>query len=133
MTKTAGWVMVSMALVGASLALGCGPEERMDVRPYTDSAGRSCNVDLEDISQTASCDVDPSTVVTCAGSEEPSFVLDDGFDFDTDIWTLRSCSACIDRPARMTYIRDCATVECVEDADCLKTPYTCRGGLCQHE
>lgn len=133
MTRATGWILVSVAIAGTSLGLGCGPEDRSDVRPYTDSAGRSCNVDLGDISQTATCDVDASTLITCETGREAGIVLDDDFDFDAEIWTLRSCTACIDRSARMTYIGDCATVDCVEDADCLKTSYSCRAGLCQHE
>ncbi|MGE0791349.1 MAG: hypothetical protein AB7S26_37085 [Sandaracinaceae bacterium] len=123
-----------VAALAALLALpACEEGEPADVRPYTDSAGRSCNVDLNDISGTAMCDVDASTLISCDGAQEPGIVTQDDFDFDTMIWTLESCTGCIDRAAHQTFIGDCANIECTLDADCLYLQYTCRGGICQHE
>ena len=60
-------------------------------------------------------------------------MLDDDYDFETEIWTLRSCGACIDRAARTTYTdsASCATVDCDTDLDCLHERYTCTGGVCR--
>ncbi len=133
MKTTIGIVVLGVSVMAAVGSIGCGEEDASDVRPYTDTAGRSCNVDLEDISMTATCDVAPSSLISCEAEREAAIVVDDGYDSDTRIWTLRSCTACIDRPARRTYVGDCALVECVEDADCMKANYMCRGGACEHD
>lgn len=101
---------------------------------YVDSAGRSCTVDTYDISATASCDVDPSALVTCEAGHEPAIVVDQDYDFETMIWTLRSCGACVDRAERMTYLGvgdTCANVTCETDADCVYERFTCESGTCR--
>ncbi|MBX3273691.1 MAG: hypothetical protein KF729_25730 [Sandaracinaceae bacterium] len=118
------------------LHAGCETDEPTDVQSYTDSAGRSCSVDLADITLVASCDADPGALVSCEVGQEPAFVLHDDYDFDTMITTRRSCPACIDRAARMTYVASsCATVQCTADADCLNRdgdvrPFPCAAGIC---
>ena len=78
---------------------------------------------------------DASALVTCEAGQEPVFVLHDDYDFETMIYTRQSCTGCIDRAARMTYIGTCANVECTTDDDCLNrdgdvTPFACTGGTC---
>jgi hypothetical protein len=124
----------------ASLALltvmaGCEEGQPSEVQSYTDTAGRSCTVDLADISLTATCDADPSALAMCTGGQEAGFVMSDDYDFETMISTRRSCAACIDRAARETYIGECANVECTTDADCLNRdgdvrPFECSSGTC---
>ncbi|WP_236518932.1 hypothetical protein [Sandaracinus amylolyticus] len=60
-----------------------------DVRSYTDSAGRSCTVDRFDISYTATCDADPTSVVTCTDSPSCATV-----DCETDLDCLHDRYAC---------------------------------------
>lgn len=123
------------ALVSAVAIAGCEGGDS-EVASYTDAAGRSCTVDLSDISLTATCDVDPSTLVSCGGTNEPAFVLSDDYDFDTMIYTRESCTACVDREAHQTLIVDCATVDCTTDDDCLNRdgdlhPFACSSGVCR--
>lgn len=124
---------VLAALVASAAWAGCEGGQPSEVVSYTDTAGRSCTVDLSDISLTATCDAEP--ISTCPAGQEGGFVLHDDFDFDTDISTRQSCTACIDRAASMTFIGDCANVECTTDADCLNregdvVPFVCTGGTC---
>lgn len=126
-------VLVSL-LVGGAVA-GCGGDEPSEVVSYTDNAGRSCTIDLAEISRTATCDVDPSTLVSCEGTEA-AIVLSDDYDFDTMIYTRESCTACVDREAHQTLIVDCATVDCTTDDDCLNRdgdlhPFACSSGVCR--
>lgn len=119
-------------LLGGAFA-GCEGGGPSEVVSYTDSAGRSCTVDLADISRTATCDAEPG--LTCPDGQEAAFVLSDDYDFDTMIYTRESCTACIDRAAHETFIDSCVTVECATDDDCLNrdgdiVPYACAGGVC---
>lgn len=131
--------LAGAAVLLATMLAGCETEGPSDVRSYTDSAGRSCTVDISDISLTATCDADPSALVSCEADQEPAFVVNQDYDFDTRIYTLRSCAACVDRAAQTTYVGDaCATVECTTDDDCLNhegssNPYTCTGGICTND
>jgi len=124
------------ALLLSAAYAGCEEGPPSEIQSYTDSAGRSCSVDLADISLTATCDADPSALVSCDSGQEPGFVLHDDYDFDTMIYTRRSCAACIDREAHQTFIGDsCATVECETDDDCLNRdgdvrPFACSSGVC---
>jgi hypothetical protein len=137
MTDPMRFSAVCAALVFSAAALGCEVDDGSDVQSYTDSAGRSCTVDLGDISLTATCDADASGLIAC-DTGEPGFVLYDDYDFETMISTRESCTACIDRAAHMTYIGDsCATVECATDLDCLNRegdvrPFVCTGGICRN-
>lgn len=127
--------LASLALVlTLSLAPGCEGDAPADIHSYVDSAGRSCTVDANDISGTASCDADPGALVTCEAGKDPVFTLDDDYDFTTHVWTLRSCAGCIDRPNHTTGIESstCASVTCSADADCIRGSYACTSGLCQH-
>lgn len=127
-----GWM--ALALAGALFgALGCADEEPVDIRPYTDSAGRSCNVDVHDVSGTATCDADASALITCDTGQDAEFVINDDYDFDVMIWTLESCTGCVDREARQTFIGVCANIECVSDTDCVRDNYMCNGGICTHD
>lgn len=124
-----------MAALIASVAwAGCEEEgPPSEVVSYTDTAGRSCTVDLAEISRTATCDAEP--ISTCSGGQEGGFVLHDSYDFDTEITTRQSCTACIDREASTTFIGECANVECTTDADCLNRdgdvrPFVCTSGTC---
>jgi hypothetical protein len=121
--------IVSLVLAGA--IAGCEGDDAAVIESYVDSAGRSCTVDLHDISQTATCDVAPTA--TCEAGQEPAIVVDDDYDFETMIYTLESCEACVDREERMTYIGfdACANVTCETDDDCLYDRYTCTGGICR--
>ena len=125
------------ALLLASALAACEEEGYSEVVSYTDSAGRSCTVDLADISLTATCDADPSAAITCEAGREAAFVLYDSYDFDTMIYTRESCPACVDRAAHETGIGDpCANVTCASDDDCLNRdgdtrPFACTGGICQ--
>lgn len=128
------WAAAAVLSLAAAL-VGCEEEDPSEVQSYTDSAGRSCTVDLADISLTATCDADASAIVTCEAGQEAGFVLSDDYDFDTMISTRRSCAACIDRAARQTFVGPCATVECTTDDDCLNRdgdvrPFECSGGTC---
>ena len=126
------------ALAALALAVaygGCEEGPPSEIQSYTDGAGRSCSVDLAEITLEATCDADASALVTCQAGQEPVFVLHDDYDFDTMIYTRQSCTACIDREARMTYIGTCSNVECAADMDCLNrdgdvTPFACTGGVC---
>lgn len=126
---------IALVLLLGTAFPGCGDEEPSEVVSYTDSAGRSCTVDLWDITLTAMCDVDPSTIISCEGGQEPALVLHNDYDFDTMISTRQSCTACVDHANHQTYIGTCANVECTTDDDCLNsegevTPYTCGSGIC---
>lgn len=124
------------ALVLCAALAGCEGGEPADVQSYTDSAGRSCSVDLADISLTATCDADPTALVSCEAGQEAAFVLYDDYDFDTMIYTRQSCAACVDRASHQTFVSDsCATVECTTDDDCLNRdgdtrPFACSSGIC---
>lgn len=128
-----GYGLAAAALFLAMGIAGCGEG---DVRSYTDSAGRSCTVDLADISLTATCDVDASTLITCSGGQEAAITVYEDYDFDTMIYTLESCPACVDAASHTSNIGDgCATVECTTDDDCLNQdgttrPFVCTGGVC---
>lgn len=132
--STAGrsWLAIA-AIACASAVAGCEEGEPAMVVSYVDSAGRSCTVDVYDISQTASCDVDPSTLVTCEAGQEAAIVVNDDYDFETRIYTLESCAGCVDRAARMTYLSSdlCVNVTCETDADCIYERYTCQTGICR--
>lgn len=137
MTRALGQMIgVGCMTVGLGVAavgsLGCAEEEPMEIRSYVDGAGRSCSVDVHDISGTAMCDADPSALVTCDVGQDPEFVLSDDYDFETEIWTLESCTGCVDREARETYIQDCVNVTCTTDADCVRDNYDCTSGICTH-
>lgn len=125
------WAAIALLAV----LIGCEETEPSDVQSYTDSAGRSCTVDLAEISRTATCDADPTMLTTCTDDQEAAFVVHDDYDFDTMVSTRRSCVACINRAARETLIGACATVECTADADCLNRdgdvrPFECSSGTC---
>ena len=126
-----GLTAVALTLVTAAPA--CESEEPTDIVSYTDSAGRSCTVDRADITEVATCDADPATLVTCEAGQEPVIVVHSSHDFETDVTTLQSCGACIDRAARMTFVASttCANVDCALDMDCVYDVYTCTGGVCQ--
>ena len=135
-SRSARWsAAVAALLLGAAYA-GCEADGPSEVVSYTDSAGRSCSVDLADITLVASCDADPRASVSCEAGQEPVFVLHDDYDLDTMISIRRSCPACIDRAARMTFLSSsCATVQCRVDDDCLNRdgdvrPFPCVGGSC---
>lgn len=132
--RVARVVLVVAAFALASPTFGCAGDDPHEIRPYTDSAGRSCNVDVADISSTATCDADPSALITCDTGQEASFVLSDDYDVDTTIWTLESCAGCIDRAAHQTFIggTTCASVECDTDVDCVHDNYHCTSGFCRH-
>jgi len=126
--------LVVLAMVCGALVAGCESDAPGMVVSYVDSAGRSCSVDVIDISATASYDVDPSTLVTCEAGQEPAMVTHSDHDFETMITTLRSCGACVDRAMRTTYIglgESCADVTCETDADCVYDRYACDGGVCR--
>lgn len=132
--STVRWAATAALALLLALA-GCEEGEPSEIQSYTDSAGRSCTVDLADISRTATCDADPSALVTCEAGREAGFVVSDDYDFDTMVSTRRSCAACIDRAARETLIGECATVECTTDDDCLNRdgdvrPFECSAGTC---
>ncbi len=138
--RITGWLtMASVALLLAPALAGCEGEGYSEVRSYVDSAGRSCTVDLADISLTATCDADPAAAITCDGGREAAFVLYDDYDFDTMVTTRMSCPACIDREAHESYIGDpCATVSCETDDDCLNRdgdthPLVCASGVCRSQ
>jgi uncharacterized protein (DUF2126 family) len=105
-----------------------------DIHSYVDSSGRSCTVDANDISGTATCNVNASTVVTCASGTDPVFTTNDDYDFMTHIWTLQSCGGCIDRPNHTTNIQasSCAEITCMTNADCIHSSYMCTSGTCHH-
>lgn len=127
----------SFVLATLSIALlvlpACGGDDPTDVQSYIDGAGRSCTVDANDIVQAATCDADPAPIAGCSPSQEASFVVSDDVDFETHVWTLRSCVACLDRPAHMTYVTfgSCTNITCETDADCIYDRYTCMAGICQ--
>ena len=125
----ASWLAIT-ALALATALPGCADEAPSEVESYIDSAGRSCSVDLADISRTATCDAEPSW--SCNEGQEAAFILSDDYDFATGIWTQRSCGACIDRAERTSFVvsEACANVSCETDADCLTERFTCMGGAC---
>lgn len=129
-SRRLGLVVMAMAALVALPA--CEEEEGSDIVSYTDSAGRSCSVDLADVAEIATCDVDASALFTCEAGQDPEFTTNPDHDFDTGITTLESCGACVDRPAHMSFIVSdtCATIECEVDMDCLYLGYTCGGGRC---
>lgn len=122
-------------LLGGALIGGCEVDDGAVIVSYVDSAGRSCTVDVHDITAAATCDVDPATLVTCEADQEPAIVVDSDYDFETEVWTLRSCGGCIDRAERTTYLglgETCATVTCETDADCVYERYSCEeDGRCR--
>lgn len=121
------------ALFVVAIVPGCESEHPSEIHSYVDAAGRSCTVDIADISGTASCDVDASTLVTCEAGQEAEIVINDDYDFETRIWTLESCPACVDRAERTSFIASagCALVECDTDMDCMYERYTCQSGVCR--
>ncbi len=128
------FALVPALALALALAPGCAGDDPAEVHSYVDSAGRSCTVDVHDISGTATCDASASAAVTCAPGTEPVFVTNDDVDFETHIWTLESCAGCIDRPNHTTNISapTCANITCETDADCLGGNYRCMGGSCHH-
>ena len=87
MTGSARFALVVLALTLplAPLSGGCGGDDPAEVHSYVDSAGRSCTVDVHDISGTATCDASASAAVTCAAGTEPVFVTSDDVDADTPV------------------------------------------------
>lgn len=134
LTRRAGqWVAVSM-LALAGLHMGCESDSPAEIRSFTDSAGRSCTVDLHDISHTSTCDVEAASLITCEGGDEAAFTVSDSYDFETEIWTVESCAGCVNRAEMETYIASetCAPVTCDTDDDCVFQNPRCMGGICQH-
>ena len=127
------WLAVTM-LVLAAVQMGCESEDPAEIRSYTDSAGRSCTVDIHDISHTATCDADPAALADCAEGTEAAFTVSDDYDFETEIWTVESCAGCVNRAEMETYIvsESCAPVTCETDDDCVFQNPRCMGGICQH-
>jgi hypothetical protein len=124
-------------VLGLLAYAACGEEGApVEIHSYIDASGRSCSTDVNDISGLADCDADPTAATTCTAPQTAEFVVNDDFDFETRIWTLESCAACVDRAERTSYIDSdtCATITCETDADCLQDRYTCMAGVCQdHE
>lgn len=134
MTELARFALALTIAAPFALA-GCESGGRAaDVHSYVDSSGRSCTVDANDISGTATCDASAAALVSCTSGTEAGFVLNDDYDFMTHVWTLESCAGCIDRPNHMTTIQStsCATITCTADMDCIHSAYTCMSGVCRH-
>lgn len=129
-------MIVACGALGLLGLAACEIDDGSEVVSYTDSAGRSCTVDLGDISLTATCDADPAEAIDCTAPATAQFVVYDSYDFDTMISIRQSCPACVNRDEMMSFIGDpCATVECATDADCLNregdtNPFECSGGVC---
>ena len=136
----ATWGMGARAIALAGLLTGaliggCEVDDGSMIVSYVDAAGRSCTVDVDDITGIASCDVDAATLITCEADQEPAMVIGSDHDFETGVWTLRSCAGCVDRAERTTYLGlgdTCAPVTCETDADCVYERYTCEeDGVCR--
>lgn len=130
--RIGGWLLVAAVAMAVGSA-ACEEEEPSEIVSFTDSSGRSCTVDLHDISGTAICDADAAPLVSCEAGQEAAFSLGPSFDRDTMISTLQNCAACVDRAEMMTFVASetCANVECAVDMDCPYNGYSCSaGGRC---
>lgn len=119
-----------VALGFALLLAGCGSDgPSADVHMFHDGANRACSVDAHDISATATCDVDPATLVTCAAGTQPCFTVTP----DVKTSALQNCGACCDAPNHQTFVQGptCADIPCATSADCIYSYATCSNGICK--
>ena len=110
------------------LAIGCGADASPGTRSFEDESGRSCTVDLQDISATAECDADPATIVVCAEGVDPCFAVSP----DVRNGVVRNCAACCNTAEHETSFLsdDCVPIVCAEDGDCPVRRGACAGGVC---
>jgi hypothetical protein len=121
------------ALLTASVA-GCSGDSPAQLHSFVDSSGRSCTVDLNDVSGTATCNINASTIVMCAAGTDPVFATNDSYDSMTHIWSMQNCGGCINRAMHTTLISSptCANITCMSNADCFESSFTCMSGSCRH-
>lgn len=112
--------------------LACTTEdEPTDVVTLKAQNGRVCTVDRLEISGTATCEVDASTVVSSCG-DGGAVACFSTFP-DTDTGVQRLCGACCNSSTRQTSIVSdtCSAITCEAANDCPNTTDICDGGLCK--
>lgn len=125
-------LIVAALLPALALSLlACTEEdEPTDVVTLKAQNGRVCTVDRLEISGTATCDVEASTVVTSCG-DEGAVACFSTFP-DTDTGVQRLCGACCDNKSKQTFIVSdtCSPISCTTPKDCPSAADTCTNGLC---